>query len=118
MNSNIDGIDTYASDEDDHVAQICEALGDRKIPGVSIPFHVRTVWVALADGSTLQIGDDDDNMRLEGGHGYCVYRDHEGQGVGGPDNDGVVMSDRNATFDQLIDFIVAQVNEHGPAPRN
>lgn len=101
----IPGLDVEVSD---HVGDIMEALGKRGIPGVFVPAHVPTVWVNLADGSTLHIGDHDDNLRLDGSGGYCVYRDLDGTGVGGPANDGVLMDDPDATLAELVDRVVVE----------
>lgn len=96
-----------------HVNEVADALRARGICALSQPEHFDTLWVHLADESILQIGDHDDNTRLIGSGGYAVYRDHEGTGIGGPGNDGLILDDHHATLEQLVDVIEREVDSVG-----
>lgn len=99
-----------------HPEAILDALRNRGIYCASQPFHLDTVWVHLADGSTLHIGDYEDNLELLGGNGYSIYRcTEDGTGVGGSADDGDLLASPDTTFDELLDAIAEQVEQHGAA---
>lgn len=72
------------------------------------PFDLDVVWVNLADGSTLHIGNDDDNLSLRPNAGYSIYRELDAEGVGGPDNDGDIFGGPDVSFDDMIAAVVAE----------
>ena len=98
--------------ERSHAGKVGEALTGRGVRW-SFPDHLDTVWVPLADGSTMHIGDEADSMRLHGCAGYSVYRDDTEATTTLDDTTATVMADPDATFEELIDTVARVVGEIG-----